>query len=667
MPATLVATLKPSRHLTNTTHQGGPLPTASIPWTFLRLWILGSTYLSFCGWVLAAVGHLDATGYATAFLFGIAMLVWASRERLGEIVRSVRLPFTHRRWRRSLPRVFLLLLLLVGIGAALYAPNNYDALTYRVPQILHWIAEGRWHWILVTDRAINISAPGCGWLMAPSIIFFKTDRLFALPNVVAFALLPGLFFSAARGCGVRGRVAWMWMWLVPVMSCFAAQAGGIGNDLLTGAYALAALAFGLRARRLESWPDFCLSALAAALITGVKITAAPLALPWLMATLPCWPMVRRHFLSAILTTAVALTISYVPTAIINSHFTGSWTGDPDDHFHLQIHSPAHGVVGNSLMILNAALEPSLCPFADRAKAVFHAFRETGFSHWISTGFPRFDLFWGEMATEESSGVGLAIFLLAVLSTAVGLLRCHRSPLPARVRWVHLAILLAFGAFLAKMGSEASARLASPYYPFLLIVLLAVAGQEWATRQGWWRPLATLVALSIVPALILSPARPLWPAQSVLHSLAQNKPDNKAIRRALTVYSVYGQRHDYLAPLKAQLPADTHVLGVIPTENDIEGTLWKPYGSRKVVEVLTASPADPALASLRGSTIITSKRALRERFNLTPEAYASSIGGTISARAMLTQKVGLGLEEWVLISLAGRTAFETSRDLSPETK
>ncbi len=668
MPAASVSTFKNIYLSMSIAHLKGSVPTPSLPWLTLRFWILGSSFLSFCGWVLAATGHLNTAGYAVAFLLGAVLLLgWGRGKRLGGIVGPKRLHVPQRRWRRSLPRVFVLLLVLTCAGAALYAPNNYDALNYRVPQILHWIAEGHWHWIATSYRHMNMGAPGYGWLMAPPIVFFKTDRLFALPNVIAFVLLPGLFFSVARHCGVRGRVAWTWMWLVPAMSCFATQAGGMGNDLLPGSYALAALAFGLRARRSGSWLDFCLSALAAALTTGIKITAAPLVLPWLVVTLPCWRMVRHHWSSAILTALVALTISFVPTAALNSHFTGSWTGDPDNYYKLQIHSPAQGVVGNSLMILTSALEPSLCPVANRAKAVFQSFEETGFAHWITSQFPRFGLSWGEMATEESSGVGLAVFLLAILSTAISFRHSRGTFQPAWVRWVHLAILVAFGAFLAKMGSEGTPRLAAPFYPFLLILPLGFSGQEWATRQRWWRVLAVLVALSIVPAMILSPARPLWPAQSVLHSLAQSRPGNKAIQRAQAVYSTYRQRHDYVASLKAQLPPNTHVLGFIPNINDLEGTLWKPYGSRKVIEVLTSSPKDPALAALRGSAIVTSRRALEERFNLTPEAYAASINGTLSARAMLTQKVALGPEEWVLISVAAPAGSEARQNLSPKTK
>ncbi|MEI9898299.1 MAG: hypothetical protein WDN28_31695 [Chthoniobacter sp.] len=113
---------------------------------------------------------------------------------------------------------------------------------------------------------------------------------------------------------------------------FPTQAGSIGSDLLPAAYALAALAFGLRARRSGSWTDFCLSALAAALITGVKVTAAPLALPWLVATLPCWRSIRNHWIGAAGVALVAVTISFVPTAAMNIRHTGSWNGDPENFF-----------------------------------------------------------------------------------------------------------------------------------------------------------------------------------------------------------------------------------------------------------------------------------------------------------------------------------------------
>ncbi len=32
-------------------------------------------------------------------------------------------------------------------GGLIHAPANYDGLAYRIPRVLHWLAEGRWHLI----------------------------------------------------------------------------------------------------------------------------------------------------------------------------------------------------------------------------------------------------------------------------------------------------------------------------------------------------------------------------------------------------------------------------------------------------------------------------------------------------------------------------------------
>ena len=262
-----------------------------------------------------------------------------------------------RRWRRPLPFVFLTIFALVTIGAALYPPNNYDALTYRIPQVLHWLAKGRWHWIPVSDPHINVTPPGYGWFMAPAIALFHTDRFFALPNLIAFALLPGLYFSVLRQCGVSGRVAWMWMWLLPAASCFAMQAGGIGNDLLPAVYALAAVALGFHAARRREMRDFWLSALAAAIghwgqnhcrTGGFGVGGGDPA--------RCsGSSFRQRWLGSLAIAGLALLISYLPTAITNAVYTGSWSGDPTNRMKLRVDSPVSAVVGNSLMILTGAL------------------------------------------------------------------------------------------------------------------------------------------------------------------------------------------------------------------------------------------------------------------------------------------------------------------------
>ncbi len=640
------------------TGQKAPVvPRTSIATSLLEGWVLVSVWLSLSGWILSFLGQLNRSGYlASAALGGFALLLWL----------RLRLPSLKPQWRcllhawrgrgwRPLPALFLLTFFLVVLGGVLHPPNNYDALTYRIPQILHWLAEGHVHWIPASDRLLNITPPGYGWWMAPMVLFLNSDRLFALPNFLAFAFLPGLFFQVLRHCGVGGRVAWHWMWLLSGASCLAMQAGGIGNDLLPAAYALAALALGFRAAHTGRISDFWLSGWAAALVTGVKVTAAPLALLWLVSTLPCWRLVRHHIVATLAAGIVALAISYLPTAVANTQHTGSWSGDPDNTLQVRIDSPLRGLAGNSLMIFAGCVEPPINPWVNFIKPKLRAWEEGRLARWIREGYPRFTFTTGEMASEENSGLGLGISFLAVISCIASAGGGRQWSRPARPSpdwgfWIGWASVVAFAVYLMKMGSEAAPRLAAPYYPFLLIPILRSRGQEWLSRCRWWKVMAVLAAASILPTVILTPSRPLWPAQTTLDRFAASATPSALLQRTRLVYAVYAQRPDYLAPLKSLLPAGVRTIGSVPTGNDMETSLWKPYGARRVVEVLSPSPDDPALARLHGSAIVTSQRALAERFSLTPEAFAAAIGGRIVGRSLLTQKAARGPEEWLVVAL-----------------
>ena len=154
--------------------------------------------------------------------------------------------------------------------------------------MLHWLAEGQWHWIHTDFPRVNTRACGIEWLSAPLIAFTKTDRWLFLINAVSFLLLPGLVFSVFRQVGVKPRVAWHWMWLLPTGYCYLLQAGSISNDMFSTVYALAAVDFALRARKSGRASDVCLSVLSAALLTGAKTSNLPLLLPWALALAPTW-------------------------------------------------------------------------------------------------------------------------------------------------------------------------------------------------------------------------------------------------------------------------------------------------------------------------------------------------------------------------------------------
>ena len=153
-------------------------------------------------------------------------------------------------------------------------------------------------------------------------------------------------------------------------------------------------------------------------------------------------------------------------------------------------------------------------------------------------------------------------------------------LPAPLRRLALAApWISLSAYFVKAAMMDLPRHLSAYYPLLLPLLLIGAGQAVIVRRRWWRALVWGVMLLAVPVVVLVPGRPLWPAQTILSRLTAWKPNQRLLQRALTVYSVYNVRSDPLANVRALLPQGLKVVGFMGTADDIDISLWRPFGSR----------------------------------------------------------------------------------------
>src|SRR5205814_4382414 len=108
------------------------------------------------------------------------------------------------------------------------------------------------------------------------------------------------------------RVAWQWMWIFPAGYSFLLQAGSAGNDTFPTVYALAAIHFALRAKKTGRASDLWLSALSAALLTGAKASNLPLLLPWAIAVLPLFGLLRQKFAGNVIIAVICLAISFLP-------------------------------------------------------------------------------------------------------------------------------------------------------------------------------------------------------------------------------------------------------------------------------------------------------------------------------------------------------------------
>ena len=624
----------------------------------VELWLWVSAFATAAGWILSAAGQLNRGGYVSLFV-GTVFFLWLGRKFLGLAWPCPPINWQKilRRCRRPLPLAFAVLAGLILIGGVLYPPTNHTALSYRTPRVLHWLAAGRWHWIYTPNYRMNDRACGIEWLSAPLLLFTNSDRGLFLLNFFPFLLLPGLIFSVCSRLDVRGRVAWQWMWLLPTGYTFLLQAGSAGNDAFPAVYALAALDFGARAWASRRPRDLFLSLLAAALLTGAKASNLPLLLPWAVLIAGLLPQLQLRLVTSGGVFLVAALVSFLPSALLNIYYCGDWSGLKLEHAGMVMKNPVVGIWGNGLLLLLNNFVPPVFPMAGWwNQNALHVLPQTLLAPLVAN-FEEGFLYLGELPTEDWCGLGLGVSALAAISVIASLAlrrRCPtcsscvlQSPIPELIRRLTLVTpwlaLLAYGA---KTGMVTAARLISPYYPLLLPLLLIGAGQGKVVRSWWWRALVWASLATALVVLVFTPARPLWPAQTILSELLAAHPAQRMLVRAQKVYSVYAGRSDPLADVRELLPQDVGVVGFAGSSDDIDISLWRPFGARRVEHILLSDSAEQIRQRGLRYAVVSGLNLKENRLPL--EMWLQQVRAELQATTNAMVKVTDGPQPWHVV-------------------
>jgi hypothetical protein len=613
------------------------------------VWVSACAYFMLVGWALSCMCLLGKGGYVASILVGGICLAFCRRQSLAGSRPWWRPKKNMWRFKHPLPAIYFLVGALILVGGVLYCPSNYDALTYRTPRVLNWLCENQWHWISGEETRVNIAGTGMEWLCAPLIALLGTDRPLFLLNALPYLLMPGLTFSVLAGLGISRRVAWQWMWLIPLGYGYALQAGSIGNDLLPALFFLASIKFALASGRLGRLQDILLALAAVAMCTSVKASNLPLLLPFCVALAPAWRSMLRHWKPLVFASPALLCLSFAPTAVLNARYAGKWDGDPTNAQGMKVSNPLAGVVGNGIQLAVMNLAPPVLPIASKLNETFKNSSEQGLIRWIRSGFPRFRMACTELAPEEGAGLGMGVTILLGVSALAGVTALRRNPryAPRHLQCARLHGLVvgtgAWGAylvFLALLGTCSAPRLSLAYYPLLMVPLILLAPAD-TFRKRWWQTLSVLAALTALPAVILTPSRPLWPALTILGEVRRVYPNSQIVARASQVYEVYRRRPDALAPLREMLPASATNVGFISNDYP-ETSLWRPFGSRRV-RPLSPANQDGILTQL--DCVAGAEWVVKEQFGQSAEEWCREHGFAITGRREIMIKVSRGYDKW----------------------
>ena len=611
---------------------------------FAGLWIIWVAWSCIAGWSLSALGALHTVGYLASLPVFIVAAILFWRKTAPPYPRQRRMAKWLRRLTNSYAlTAFCIIAALVFIGAIAHAPSNYDGVNYRLPRLLYWLQENHWHWIEGLDHRQNVSGMGHEWMIAPFIAITRSDRALFLINFIPFLLLPGLFFTAARGMGMRLRVAKWWMWLWPMAYGITLQAGSIGNDLLPATLALASLSFASEAKR--SRPALCLffSALAAAATTGAKSTTLPLGLPlgiyWCWVA---WSTLSPRDIIKVTCAAIPLAIpcSFLPLAIACLHHTGHWSGNPGNRHGAQAKHPVAGIIGNSIEIGCGLLQPPILPSSKKInETIEQAVEDQPWYQWTKKGNPLYKFYTGgEISREEYSGVGIGITLL--LLTAVPLRQLDRRRYAnacTTLQWVMLtSTLVALLAFMSKMGTGGIARLSLPYLAISLLSLLFFFRCAPADRSLFGRWLPLIPALCLLPGLILNPNRPLLP----MDALAAHPSLPAAYRQRIeSVYQAYQNRSSILTPLLENIPLEDSI-GFAGGGNHSALGLFKPYGKRKVLSLTRSN-------EYFAEWIVGTSEGIEKRMGISFQDWEAKSGYRLVERKEIISLATIGPETWYI--------------------
>jgi hypothetical protein len=469
------------------------------------------------------------------------------------------------------------------------------------------------------------------------------------------------------------------MWLLPTGYCYLVQAGSIGNDLYGGFFAITAVDFGLRARRSGSISDLWVSILAVGLATGGKAFNILIGLPWVIAVLPVLPLLLKRLIGSTGVIAAGLLASFIPTALLNFQYCGDWSGQAAEHVSA-INTGAHflHIVANSVLLLLHNFAPPIFPFSRAwndfvARVIPHNLSVTLHRHFEPDG-AEFRL--GEMQVEEMAALGFGVSLLVVLFLAFRLVNRQtrsgygsllqtpreflpsiKSPgglaycsfLPAPVPHASLVVLSTWVAvlyFMSVAGLNCPGRYLAVFYPMLLAPIFAgTFNVRLPFTQRWWKWTCALVFIIGGALLIVSPARPLWPAITVLRSLdAEHSPRN-LLRRAWTVYSVYDSRADAFRPVRDLLPPEATPLGFV-TSDDPETSLWRPFGSRRIYHIRAAETREEI--QQRGIKYALVSSVVLKGRNLSFDEWVARTGATVVRPLKLELRASQGPTDWYVV-------------------
>ena len=400
---------------------------------------------------------------------------------------------------------FIVLFIGTLLTALLYPPNNWDAMTYNMPRVMHWIQNMTLApYITSIDRQIGM-APLQSMLILSPVLLGKTD--FFAPLVQWFGYI-GTCLAVARICvqlgGNKKACLYSVMFFATVPMCIL-QASNTESGHVVGFFICCFVSFFLQWKN-----EPCLRhAVWSGLALGLAISSKGSAYPFAAATVLIMGFLclrsKKRFMQGCVAAVVVIALQ-IPALMRNLEAYDSLFASAEQNINKAVSVKTFVAAASANFLMNLPVMGSSAfrqAYADFLERLDVRMDDSRIYPW---GNPR-DNVRKFYSTEDSRAQNpLHALLLAGLLLAV-LLR--RVPLPPLYTGMVVATFMLFSVFLVWF----------PHITRIHMGLYALAAPcaglaAERLRQRWRTGLLVVLLIGALPPLLLRQTRPLLPEQAV---------------------------------------------------------------------------------------------------------------------------------------------------------
>ncbi len=169
--------------------------------------------------------------------------------------------------------VLFYFLVFTFLGAVLYAPNTYDAMTYHMTRIMHWLQNENVAYVITNDQRLNYQLPLAEYLIMHIQLLFTKDYFANLIQWNAYVTSIVAVSLIAAELGLNRRMQLLSGFVMALVPNIIFQSQSTQNDLTVGSFLLLFVLFMLKLCRTVSFRTILLAGIAMGLALVTKGTA----------------------------------------------------------------------------------------------------------------------------------------------------------------------------------------------------------------------------------------------------------------------------------------------------------------------------------------------------------------------------------------------------------